>query len=197
MKKKFLFWVNDSKGLDDLDYVREAIQEDESQIIEAFYKKHRGTFVGFLISRYAISESEAVDIYQDSFAALYKNIKTGKLSTLHCSLKTYLFQIGKNLTCKMFRDRKEVYQESLDHLSLDIGIDLESEEWKQMQHEVYYTVLEMKEPCNQILSLFFDDVSMKEIASAMGYPGSDAAKTQKYLCYRKLKKIMIKKLNLN
>ena len=53
---------------------------------------------------------------------------------------------------------------------------------------VYRLVHSVGEPCSRVLTYFFYDVmSMREIAEAMNYKGSDVAKSTKKKCLEKVK----------
>lgn len=178
---------------DDLEAMKWAIREDNQQLIQEYYLRYRRAFVGFLKKNFSVDEEQAVDLYHDSFLALYRNIQSGQLNVLSCSLRTYLFQIGKNQANKAHHNRKEVVSERLEDVP-DQAVDTESEEWYKMQQEVYELATGMKEPCNRVLTLFFEEKSMREIAMAMGYKSADVAKTRKSTCVKLLEQLIIKKL---
>ena len=58
--------------------------------VTRLYELYRGEFVAFARRSFSLGETEAVEIYQESFVALYENIRRGKLTRLSPSLKTYL-----------------------------------------------------------------------------------------------------------
>ena len=64
--------------------------------IENLYELYKPPFILFAISNYPISKDTAIDIYQESFTAMYQNIRSGKYTERNVSLKTYLFEIGKH-----------------------------------------------------------------------------------------------------
>ena len=76
--------------------------------IENLYELYKQPFILFAISNYPISKDTAIDIYQESFTAMYQNIRSGKYTERNVSLKTYLFEIGKHHIFKYInKEQKE------------------------------------------------------------------------------------------
>jgi RNA polymerase sigma factor (sigma-70 family) len=65
----------------------------------------------------------------------------------------------------------------------------------QEEREIHFDTLnaameELGEPCRSLLKAFYnEDKSMQDIARIFGYTNPDNAKTQKYKCLTRLKKI--------
>lgn len=72
-----------------------AIRLSDHGAVSQLYDKYRREFVAFAGREFSLREYDAVEIYQESFVALYENVKNGKLTHLTASLKSYLFQIGR------------------------------------------------------------------------------------------------------
>ena len=69
--------------------------------------------------------------------------------------------------------------------------DINAHKERELHYEQLDTALEqIGEPCRSILKAYYHhDKSMQEIASDFGYTNPDNAKTQKYKCLTRLKKI--------
>ncbi len=162
---------------------------DNKEITKS-YDLYRKTFIPFVMNNFHIDETIAADIYQESFLAIYRLVKDGKLSDLSVSLKTYLFQIGRNLSLKHIRDRKE--HEDIENIP---DMEEDSDLWNQQQEIAYQMVLDMGEPCNRVLSLYYwQRKSMQEIAREMNYKNEQVAKNKKHSCFRSLKEKLLSKL---
>lgn len=148
---------------------------------------YRAEFFRYVKNRFRIEDDIIFDIYQESFIALYDNIKDGKLSTLTSSLKTYLFRIGINKLYKYLE--KETKIELVKGLDLYNFEGLECEDADiEMHNELDKILNELGEPCNTVLSLFYwKQKSMKEIAIRMNYTSEQVAKNRKSLCLKTLK----------
>jgi len=144
--------------------------------------------------RYAVDEDVISDIYQESFIALYDNIKEGRLNHLTSSLKTYLFRVGINRICKYQEKGKNM--ERFEKYDIHTFEDYPVDEWIEMQEKVYEIVNKLEEPCNTVLSLFYwKHKNMQEIAGIMNYKNEQVAKNRKSLCLKTLKGILKNEVN--
>ncbi len=157
--------------------------------IEKLYDTYREQFIGFARKYFPEVDKETViDIYQESFFALYKCIRDGKLTAekLTVSLKTYLFAIGKNGLLRYIRDEKEKAD-----LTENILIDVNNAFGTEWQEIINRFVAELDEPCNLTLTLFyFERKSLKEIGELMGYKSEQVAKNKRLSCMEKLKRMI-------
>lgn len=142
-------------------------------------------------------EADAADIFQEAMMVLFE--KSGNPEfRLTCRIGTYLFAIAKHLWFKKLERRKKQPIAFSDNAgSEDDGRDWAYEEdvVSHEEREAHYGQLDaaleqIGEPCRSLLKAFYhQDKSMQEIASHFGYTNPDNAKTQKYKCLTRLKKI--------
>lgn len=177
----------------DKDITLNKIRRNDESEIAYIYKLYREDFIKYAIKNFNLSYSDATEMYQESFVALYQNIKNGKLSSLTSSLRTYLFQIGKYKMLNQNRDNKT------DNIAISEIKDLDdteelTEDWKCKQEITYQVVADMGEPCFTVLSLYYwERKSMAEIASIFNYKSEQIAKNRKSLCLKKLKALLLDK----
>lgn len=156
----------------------------DQQAVSKLYDRYRGDFVAFARQGFMLDKSEAIELYQECFVALYENVHSGKLTELTCSLKTYLFRIAKNKMLNRWRDKKLSFELSDTLVAGD-------EDWTIEEQIAYDVVRQMEEPCNTVLMLYYwDELSMSEIARKMNYAGAQVAKNRKLICMRKLKSVL-------
>ena len=56
------------------------------------------------------------------------------------------------------------------------------------------SLIDLGEPCSELIKDFYiNKLSMEQIAEKFGYTNADNAKTQKYKCLQRLKKIFFEK----
>lgn len=166
-----------------------GIRSGDNRLISHIYDLYRGEFVAFVRRDFSIGEEDAVELYQESFIALYENVRNGKLRELTVSLKTYLFRIARNKMMNRLRDSKL-------HVSLTEDLMENEDEWGVRQQITYDIVRQMEEPCNTILMLFYwDKCNMEEIARRMNYSGAPVAQNRKSICMRKLKSVLFRKFS--
>ncbi len=178
---------------EELKYIQSALLSNDSKKIMELYDNYREPFIAFFISRFSVERNEAIDLYKESFSDFCENIIVGKLSELTCALQTYLIKIGLNKTLNQSRNQDK-YEKSVDLLELKIlSKDVE---YNEQQEIVYRLVLELGEPCNEVLTLFFyEEKSLKEIAVIMNYKNEDVVKTRKSRCIKTLTENILKDYN--
>lgn len=166
-----------------------GIGSGDGRHVTRLYELYRGEFVAFARRGFSLGEAEAMEIYQESFIALYENIRCGKLTRLTVSLKTYLFRIARN---KILNARRNASGKNAGlH---DALLQTQSDDWAARQEIVYRVVRQMQEPCSTVLTLYYwERWSMEEIARTLNYAGAQVAKNRKLACMRKLKAVLTAK----
>lgn len=156
----------------------------DQMAVSKLYDRCRGEFVAFVQPNFSLDRREAVELYQECFIALYENVNSGKLTTLTCSLKTYLIRIAKNKMLNRWRDKKT-------EIEIDDQFAEDNEVWTIQEQITYDVVQQMEEPCNTVLMLYYwERLSMDDIARKMNYAGAQVAKNRKLSCMRKLKLVL-------
>jgi len=168
----------------------------EGMEVSKLYDTYRSLFVKYAVKYFSTDLSVIEDIYQESFLTLYKNIINGKITTLKCSLSTYLFAIGKIKLLNYEKGKKKYYEVDLNDHLLKTEIETEGSDWNKKQEIVYQMVREMPDPCRRVLSLYYwNRKSMREIALEMNYKNEQIAKNRKHFCLKSFKEKLIEKFN--
>lgn len=171
-----------------LDYIRKNNRSREvGKEIENLYELYKQPFILFATKNYPISSDTAADIYQESFTAMYQNIKSGKYTERNISLKTYLFEIGKHHIFKCLnREQQEI--DTLQTLASEWSArQFPVEEWNEAQNIVSKLLEEADADCNKVLILYYwEHRKMEEIAQYMNYKTEQVAKNKKSSCLRRL-----------
>lgn len=162
---------------------------------ERVYRQHHPTVVHWIINNGG-TESDAEDIYQEAMVILYEKSQSEDFR-LTCKIGTYLFAISKHLWYK----RLQQMQRQPGYLPENTGSE-EGRDWiyedeikVHEERESHYNQLnqalnQLGEPCASLLRAFYtQDKSMQQIASEFGYTNPDNAKTQKYKCLTRLRKL--------
>ena len=142
------------------------------------------------------SEDDAKDIYQEALIVLYEKVRSDSLE-LHCQLKTYLYSIGRRLWLKQLARRsrfmvRDVEMPVSEEIALDhLNDDLIDHEERDRQFDLMADSLDrLGEPCRTLLDDFYiQHLSMQDITEKFGYTNADNAKTQKYKCLMRLKRL--------
>lgn len=142
------------------------------------------------------TEDDAKDIYQEALIVLYEKVRSGSLE-LHCQLKTYLYSISRRLWLKQLTQRsrfmvRDVETPAADELAIEqLDDDLTDHEERDRQFTLMADSLDrLGEPCRTLLEDFYiQHLSMQDITEKFGYTNADNAKTQKYKCLMRLKRL--------
>jgi len=168
----------------------EGLANSEKAAIETIYREHYAMIQAFILNNSGSAE-EARDIFQEAMMVLFEKSVSGSFE-LHCQLKTYIYSVCRRLWLKRLRQmqRYRIVSEGIEE-TVPVEEDLDVHERRNADFELMETALgKMGEPCKSLLDAYYlQKKSMQEIATEFGYTNADNAKTQKYKCLVRLKKI--------
>lgn len=137
------------------------------------------------------NEDDAKDIFQESVIVLYNKVKSGNFE-LNSKLKTFIYSVCRRLWLKRLNTQSRNLRNIQDFGNfLPVEQDLEQHEEKDRQFTLMEQALkQLGEPCRTIIEDYYlQNRSMQEICEKFGYTNADNAKTQKYKCLQRLKKL--------
>ncbi len=173
-----------------------ALAAGQREATEQIYRQNYHIISGWLVKNGGTS-SDAADLFQEAMVVLFSKAQEEEFR-LTCSIGTYLFAISKHLWYKkLSKQHKEpvALQENTGDDDDDSGIAYEDDINAHQEREAHYEQLDaaleqIGEPCRSLLKAYYHhDKSMQEIAASFGYTNPDNAKTQKYKCLARLRKI--------
>jgi RNA polymerase sigma factor (sigma-70 family) len=172
--------------------ILEGIRLKSQFVVEVVYDHHFSK-----IRRYVLlnsgNDEDAEDIFQEGLMVIYQKIKNNNL-VLTSSFGTFFISICKRLWLK--KATRQASSQRLKHAA-STGNFLHMEAWLdelQLNDEVLKLglyqkhYLELPQDCKQVLSLFMEGFSIKEIADIVGYENEDYVKTRRFKCKELLKK---------
>ncbi len=136
-------------------------------------------------------EDDAKDVYQEAIIVLYNKIKSGDFE-LSSKLKTYIYSVCRRIWLKKLSKESKKAVNVADFEDIEaVETDMEVHEEKDLQFEKMQSALDLLgEPCKTIIQDFYiHNLSMQDISEKFGYTNTDNAKTQKYKCLQRLKKL--------
>lgn len=142
------------------------------------------------------NEDDAKDIYQEALVVLYEKVSADSLD-LNCQLKTYIYSVSRRLWLKQLSRRSragtgrdEAYFQGTD-VPAPVEDDLATHEMRDRQFDLMAESLgKLGEPCRTLLEDFYiRHFSMQQLTEKFGYTNTDNAKTQKYKCLTRLKRL--------
>ncbi|MFH0990827.1 MAG: sigma-70 family RNA polymerase sigma factor [bacterium] len=183
--KSSLFFINtDTKILD-------LMRSGDEEGLVMLYESNRRAIVSF-VTRNNGSTDDAEDMLQESLIILWERVRSGRYEYA-AKLSTFLYATVKNLwSRRLLRKRRESPGEidpenQTDDSASALELLIASEEALQ----VHQALQKIGEQCKKLLLMFYwEELSMEEIAGAMGFANAETAKAKKYQCKKALEKMI-------
>ena len=168
----------------------QGLARSDRKAIETIYRDNYNMVQSLVINNNGSSE-EAKDIFQEAMIVLYEKVKSGTFE-LNCQTKTYIYSVCRRLWLKRLQQLNR-YSPEVPGLEPVVPVEEEIEEYEKRNAEFEMmdkAIISLGEPCRSLLEAYYlQKKSMQEIAAGFGYTNADNAKTQKYKCLMRLKKI--------
>lgn len=174
----------------------EGLSRNNSQAIREIYRLYQSMLTKWIVTRGG-AESDAYDIFQEGLMVLYEKAQLPEFA-LTCKLSTYLFAVCKRLWFKKMEASSQVsylHEIEQEEEENDLEAQYHDDVDLHLEKEINFQLLEsamnqLGDPCNGLLKAFYlEDKNMQEIAQQFGYTNAENAKTQKYKCLNRLKKL--------
>ena len=165
--------------------ILKGILRHDNLILQYIYKQYYYN-INYFIRKNQGSEDDASDIFQEAIIIIYRKIKENDLVFEKSSFKGYLFSVCRFLWLKQLEKRrieKEKLNDSLpfqDDLYDDNLNELVEKNERYGLYQKHFSTLSTD--CQKLLQLFFEKVSLKDIANVMGYKSEKYAKKRKFKC---------------
>ena len=168
----------------------EGLARNDRAATTTLYREHFGMIQALILNNNGTVD-DARDVFQEAMVVLYEKVKSGEFE-LSCQLKTYIYSICRRLWLKKLTQKQRFLPE-LEGTDSWIAVEEDLEHFEQQDqafHLMEKAMNSLGEPCRSLLDAFYlQKKSMIEIASVFGYTNADNAKTQKYKCLTRLKKL--------
>lgn len=175
--------------------MKKVTQYTHDELIRGIRTSDRGTLtyvygswfpmISDFIRKNAGTEEDARDIFQEGMLVLFDKVQESEVEW-KSTLKTFLFAVCRNKWLMVLRKKKSqntmIDLESISEMESQVAVDIEkSERYKLMRKGFDKLGIE----CQQVLNLFFDGHSMKEIGEKLSLTPA-YAKKKKFICQKKL-----------
>lgn len=187
-----------------------TLSTDEREIIDSITQNGAGRkkgeerlfnryayFIKEAIYKYSLSQEDAFDLYGDTIISAIEKIASGSFQG-RSSLKTWLYSIFHNKYVDLLRkkttNKSSIHQTlSISDLLLQVSDQsktivqklVDKTDWQILRERM----AQVGESCRQMLLLWADGYSDKDIAGLMEYKTSDVVKTSRLRCLEKLKQL--------
>lgn len=149
------------------------------------------------IKKYSILSEESFDVYSDAILSVINAIISGTFEE-RSSLKTYIFRIFNNKCVDVVRrnttnkhgvnrtvDVSDLLGQLSDTSKSIIQQLVDRNDMEQMRNRL----ANLSEGCQQLLMMFAEGYSDKEIAKELDYKTPEVVKTSRLRCMQKLKQV--------
>ncbi|MET0466794.1 MAG: sigma-70 family RNA polymerase sigma factor [Chitinophagaceae bacterium] len=168
----------------------QGLARNDKKAVETIYKENYSTIQSLIINNNG-SADDAKDIFQEAMIVLYEKARSGSFE-LNCQIKTYLYSVSRRLWLKRLQQSSR-YGGDIGHAESTVPVEDDIEEHTRRDQEfemMNKAIGSLGEPCKSLLEAFYlQKKNMQEIAANFGYTNAENAKTQKYKCLIRLKKI--------
>ena len=177
-------------NIDQDKHLLEGLALNDREVIEAIYRDNY-PMVQALILNNSGNSDEARDIFQEAMIVVYEKAVSGSFE-LHCLLKTFIYSVCRRLWLKRLQQLQR-YGSLIENVEETITVDEDLD--MHEKHNADFLMMEnamskIGEPCKSLLDAYYlQKKNMQEIAVDFGYTNADNAKTQKYKCLVRLKKL--------
>lgn len=167
-----------------------GILNNSDTVLKKLYLAYYPMVLQLIINNSGTAD-DAKDIYQEAIIVLYNKVKGGEFE-LSSKLKTFIYSVCRRLWLKRLTQMSRYGGDIRDFEQfLPVEDDMEVHNDRDIQfHKMESSLGLLGEQCKSIIEDFYiHDRSMQEICERFGYTNADNAKTQKYKCLQRLKKL--------
>jgi len=163
----------------------EQVYRDNYKPVQAWIQARGGT------------ADDGEDVFHEAMVILFQKAQQEEFR-LTCKIGTYLVAVAKFIWYKKLQQQQRQPDFLLSEEAWEAAgpqhayeDDLKVQEERETHFDQLSIAMEeLGEPCRSLLKAFYhEDRSMQEIAALFGYTNPDNAKTQKYKCLTRLKKL--------
>ena len=173
--------------------ILKGVLRHDSLILQYFYKQYYYK-ISYFIRKNQGNEDDASDIFQEAIIIIYRKLKENDLIFEKSSFAGYLFSVCRFLWLKQLEKRRIERERLNDTLPFQENlydenlVELVEKNERYGLYQKHFATLSTD--CQKLMQLFFEKVSLREIAKIMGYKSEKYAKTRKFKC----KEILVKRI---
>jgi RNA polymerase sigma-70 factor (ECF subfamily) len=162
--------------------------------LQYVYQTYRKDFIKWASFKYTIETEIAEDVFSDAVIDVYQNVLSNRYQKSdRASLKSYLFEIGKNKILNILNKQKisDTHLKIIAHQQGSSYNNIfETNKNQEISNKVKELMDLIDEKCQKVLTLFyFHSLSMEDIAHEMDFKNEDVAKNKKLKCLKRLQHI--------
>ena len=168
----------------------QGLAQGDKKAVESIYRENYTMIQSFIVNNNG-SADDARDVFQEAMVVLYEKSKDSSFN-LNCQIRTYMFSVSRRLWLKKLQQLSK-YSTKVESIEETIPVEDDMEEHQKKDNDfvlMEHAMSKIGEPCKSLLDAYYlQKKSMQDIAANFGYTNADNAKTQKYKCLLRLKKL--------
>jgi RNA polymerase sigma factor (sigma-70 family) len=180
-----LFFLNEDARI--LDQIRNG---DEEALVKLYTTNHKQVLA--YVTRNNGTRDDAEDMLQEALVILWERVRTGRYE-YSARIGTFVVGTVKNMWLRrLARMRREIPTDMAD----DPTPDEDKSTLEQMIDAeeaagIALAITRLGDPCRSILLLYYwEERSMDDIATTLGFANADTVKSKKYQCKKALEKLL-------
>jgi RNA polymerase sigma factor (sigma-70 family) len=179
--------------MDQTDLFKKLLTREAEKVLEDLYDWYREAFFRWARSRFECSHAALQDAWQDAVIVFYDQVKSGRLTSLQCSVKTYLFAVGFRILSASGRKQKNWIK--LDEVDTLLEAQVMTFEWDDPwleERAMLLTALQELSPqCQQLLTQrYYAEKTLPELQTEFGYNSLDSVNVSLSRCLKRLKEMI-------
>jgi len=184
MARSALFLTEDARLLD-------GIRRGDEETLVLLYRLCDGPVRRYVAANNG-TQDDADDMLQEALVILWERVRDGRFEYT-ARLSTFVVGTVRNLWLRrLARARREFPSHGTVEMAADPGNSpLDTMIDGERARAVHDALQKIGEPCRTILLLFYwEQSTMDEIASRLGFANAETAKARKYQCKKSLQQIL-------
>jgi RNA polymerase sigma factor (sigma-70 family) len=184
MAHSTLFLHEDARILD-------GIRRGDDEALVTLYRLCDGPVRRYVTANNG-TQDDADDMLQEALVILWERVRDGRFEYA-ARLSTFVVGTVRNLWLRrLARARRESPSHGTIEMTADPGDSpLDAMIDSERTRAVHDALQKIGEPCRAILLLFYwEQATMEEIASRLGFANAETAKARKYQCKKSLQQIL-------
>lgn len=171
---------------DQADYIA-GILSGNPVLVKEIYEKYHKAIIQLVETNKGTAE-DAKDVFQEGLMLVYQKAKKPDFQ-LTSSFFTYFYAVCRNIWSNKMKKKSFGEVTLSDEMKSIVRDDTPQQLEQNEQYTLYrQKFLELGKDCQQLMSLFLNKISMKEIVEKMGLSSISYAKKKKFKCKEQLVK---------
>lgn len=174
-----------------------ALRAGRVQVVEDLYAGYRTAFFRWAGRRFDANRQDFEDAWQEAVTALYTQVISGKLTTLRCEVRVWLFVVGYRRLLNQNRKLKRIlWKDSIDDsLRRDVTwLDCpEPESTDEKKESLRSAMKTMSDQCREMLvQRYFLEKSIADLQQAWEFNSENTTSATLSRCLKRLKDLIKK-----